>query len=184
MDNQTVSAEAKQPSKAKKYFKRTVIGIGVLFAVLLIALIADISNDSKPETQVDQNTKSADQQTPQVAVEPFNLEVTSQIVKKVDGKYRYFFDIRNRDTKDFDGEVTINLLKSNGNKLGATTIDESKAIEPNRGIARYVDINTGPVPQFAVDLGITKFTYEVKVNGKIAKTGEGTISIEFEDLSQ
>jgi hypothetical protein len=183
MDNQTVSPETKQPSKAKKYFKLTVIGIGVLFAILLLALISDISNDPKSETQAEQSTKAEDQQTEQVAVEPFNLEVTSQIVKKVDGKYRYFFDIRNKDTKDFDGKVTINLLKANGNKLGSTTIDEDRAMKPDLGIARFIDANTGPVPIFAADLAITKFNFEVRVDNKVVKTGEGVISDKFEDLN-
>lgn len=43
-------------------------------------------------------------------IEKFNIVVTSQIVKRIDNKCRYFFDIRNKDTKPFEGSVTISLF--------------------------------------------------------------------------
>jgi len=38
-----------------------------------------------------------------------NVVVKNLIVKKFDDKFRYFFDIRNKGTEDFNGEVSIYL---------------------------------------------------------------------------
>lgn len=184
MDNQPASQEANQSSKLWKYVKRIAKGLTIFIVVLIVAAVWQSMNEQQAVVKPEQNTKQEDSApVAETPVEPFNMEVSSQIVKKVDGKYRYFFDIRNKDTKSFDGKITINLLKSNGNKLGSTTIDESRAIEPNLGIARYIDINTGPIPAFDAESAITKFTYEVKVDNKVVKTGEGVISDKFEDLN-
>lgn len=191
MDNQSVSPETKQPSVIWKRIKTITKGIAIFIVVLIVAVVWQTMNGQSAERQLQKTTQqteqpkqeevSAPQEEPKP--EPFNIEVTSQIVKKVDGKYRYFFDIRNKDTKSFDGKVTINLLKANGNKLGSTTIDEDKSIEPNLGIARFIDANTGPAPIYNADLAITKFTYEVKIDNKVVKSGEGVISDKFEDLN-
>lgn len=177
MQNSSLPNEAKPTSKTWKYIKRIGIGIAVLFIIIVIAAIVDSSNDPKPTAQ--QNNA---EQT-QVQGEPFNIEVESQIVKKVDGKYRYFFDVRNKDTKNFEGSVTIELVNGKGQKLGQDTFTTTKPIEPNLGTSQYLDINSGPVPIFDIETGITKFTYEVRVNNRLAKKGEGQITSKFENLS-
>ena len=86
---------------------------------------ADKYQETKP--QVEETSKVSTQSTtptvkeevkttPKVVeespkIEPLDIAVTSQIVKKVDGKCRYFFDIRNNDTENFEGSVEIELIK-------------------------------------------------------------------------
>lgn len=116
-------------------------------------------------------------------IEPFEISVASQIVKKVDGKFRYFFDIRNKDKKDFNGEVSITLYNEKQNSaLGKNTFKTKMPLVPEFGNSAYVDINTGPISQHG-ELGITKFKYEVKIDNKVVKSGEGKITDKYEDSS-
>jgi hypothetical protein len=162
--------------KVFRFIKWSVLIVGGLFALIIVLAIVDGSNDKKPDSEPNQAIDESVQ-----APEPFNIVVTSQIVKKVDGKHRYFFDIRNNDTKDFEGSVTIELINQEGRKLGNETFNTNKAISPNLGTSQYIDINTGPVSVHGAS-GISKFTYEVKVNNQTVRTGEGDISAQYEDL--
>jgi hypothetical protein len=117
------------------------------------------------------------------AVKPFNIQVSSQIVKKVDKKHRYFFDIRNNDTQPFEGSVTISLFNDKQKSpLGSETFATKQPIEPELGNSVNFDINTGPKSVHG-EYGITKFTYVVKQADKEVAKGEGVISDKFEDLS-
>jgi hypothetical protein len=139
---------------------------------------------SNPNTTTEKKTEAPISTTTPTIVkaENFNMEVTSVIVKKVDKKYRYFFDIRNKDTKSFTGEVRLSLYRSNPNtKLGGETFTTEKPIEPNLGSSVFTDANTGPVSQMGEN-GMTNFKYEVLINKQIVKTGEGVITDKFENL--
>ncbi len=145
--------------------KKLFIGIFViLFSVVIIVVIGSFTlRDNKP-TPVDT-----------VAYEPVDIVVTSQIVKPVDGKYRYFFDIRNQDTKSFTGNVNINLV----NSLGQSIYDKDfTAVEPiSSGVGKsvYFDTSTGPTSVHGEN-GIETFTYTVTNNGQTVKSDSGTIS--------
>ncbi len=113
-------------------------------------------------------------------IEKFDVVVTSQIVKKVDGKYRYFFDIRNKDNKNFEGEVSISLFNELSDKpLGGDTFKTNKAIEPEIGTSQYIDIYTGPTEVHGEN-GISKFKYFVKKGGQTVNQGDGVISNKLE----
>lgn len=125
-------------------------------------------------------TTTAPTNTPK-PVEKYNIVVTSQIVKKADGKHRYFFDIRNKDTKSFEGSVTISLFTSEQkNPIAGDTFTTNKAIEPELGTSVYADAHTGP-PSVHGANGISKFTYTVKKDSEIVNSGEGVITEKFED---
>jgi len=160
---------------------------GVFVLILLGGFISDNSQqntNTTPETVSNNEikpTKSISTITP-IPVEKVNVVVTSQIVKKVDGKCRYFFDIRNKDTKSFEGAVTIALFTTQlKNKLASDTFDTTKPIEPELGTVVYTDANTCPASIHGAN-GITKFTYTVTVDNIEVNKGEGDISDEFEDL--
>jgi len=167
--------------------KITKIIITSIFAIFLIigAVTGGSSTSTTPTTTTSpQPTAEATKQptaTP-TPVEKLKVEVSSQIVKKVNKKYRYFFDIRNNDTKNFEGEVTISLYNDKqSSPLGKNTFTTNRAIEPGLGNSVYIDINSGPVSQHG-EYGITKFKYTVKVNGNEVNSGEGAISEKFESL--
>lgn len=124
---------------------------------------------------------SAPTSTPK-PVEKYNIVVTNQIVKKVDGKYRYFFDIRNHDTKEFEGSVSILLFTDElKNEIAGDAFDTKAPIEAELGASVYTDANTGPVSVHGID-GITKFKYIVRKDNQVVNSGEGRITDEFEDL--
>lgn len=141
------------------------------------------NNDNTVPKEVSENESNEENIQEEVSVEYMEINVESQIVKKVDKKYRYFFDVRNNDKKEFDGEATIKLyndeLKS---PLGSETFKTTNTISPKLGTSVYLDINTGPTSEHG-EYGITKFEYEIKVEGKVVKTGNGKISEKYEDLS-
>lgn len=171
---------------------------GALFGVfVLLGLMGawdsteDKQTDQQQVTETTENnvveTNHVDEEpnTPDEAVteqKSIAIEVTSQIVKKVNGKCRYFFDIRNNDTESFSGDVFITLHKQSGAKLGQDTFSTNKPIEPTLGSSVTIDINTCPISQDG-DLGIATYKYTVKADGKEVNTGEGAISEKYEDLS-
>lgn len=170
MDNMTnESAKTTKKFYERAWFLIPIIAIVLIFVIGIIAVI-DASNDGKPAPQ----TASENSE-----IITYDISVTNQIVKKVDGKYRYFFDIRNSDSKDFHGEVTINLFNNQGNRLGAETFKLDNPLQPGLGFSRYIEINTAP-QAIHDEYGITRFTYQAKVNGEIVESGEGSITNELE----
>lgn len=112
-------------------------------------------------------------------VTPLEIVVTSQIIKAVGGKYRYFFDIRNKDAQSFTGDVNINLVNALGQSIYDKDFTATEPISSGIGKSVYFDISTGPTSVHGEN-GIKTFTYVVKSNSKIVKSGSGTISTKLE----
>ena len=149
--------------------------IGFFLFIIIISLFLSDENNTSQTTQDKYLTQNK-------VIEDFNIFVTNQIVKKVGSKCRYFFDIRNQDNKDFEGSVKIRLINKKGGSVWDETFSTNRAIEPNLGTSVYTDAYTCPVAVHG-DYGIATYNYEVKVDNEVVKTGSGTISNEFEDLS-
>lgn len=115
----------------------------------------------------------------QATAEPMEIEVTSQIVKVVGGKHRYFFDIRNQDDKSFSGSVKIELVGTDGNRIYEDTFTTNQPIQPGVGTSQFVEASTGPRSVHG-DSGVVSYRYTVSVGSSVVKTGEGTISTKFE----
>lgn len=201
MSNQPTPAgeEQKENSQKKPFYKKWwFITIAVIFVLSAIIGSSEDKKEeaqklSQPEEQSLAQTKASEEKSEpkeeikeeviEAPVEPFEIEVSSQMIKKVDKKYRYFFDVRNNDTKEFIGEVTITLHNDQQKSaLGKDTFETTSAISPSLGKSVYFDINTGPVSAHG-EYGITKFKYEVRIDGNIVKSGEEVISSKLEDLS-
>jgi hypothetical protein len=119
-----------------------------------------------------------------VTAKSFDIRVSSKTVKHVAGKHRYFFDIRNYDSKPFDGEVSITLVN---NQPGITNGEESfqttSPIPPNLGRSVFLEVNTGPVAVHG-DSGVARFQFKAMLRDRIVSSGEGVISEEYEDLTE
>lgn len=154
----------------KSSFKRRPI-ITTLLVVfvgwLLFSLFSIDSSVSSRSTSVQ----------PSVALEQRDIVVTSQTVKRIDGKYRYFFDIRNNDDRSFVGNVDIKLKKANGSTLGQGDFEATTPIEPGFGDSVYIDVNTGPRPDFGPDVAITGFSYDVISGSQLVSSGSGDIVV-------
>lgn len=153
------------------------LGAFILFTIIVGAFSTSTTKNTPAQTQPAQQKTSKE-----APAEKFEINVTSQIVKKIDGKYRYFFDVRNNDTKPFTGVVIIRPKTKEGTNLGPTPFETTKPIAPSLGESVYTDLNTGPVAIHG-NYGCSAFDYEVKVNGKIVKQGGGQITDKFEDLT-
>lgn len=163
----------------KKFYKKPIFII-IAITLLIIAIANGQSDSSKGTGETNTTNQEIKTEETKKEVEKVKVDVTSQIVKKVNKKYRYFFDIRNNDTKAFEGKVIISLYKSDS-VLGKETFTTNKAIEPTLGNSVNFDINTGPVSQYGEN-GITKFKYSVMVGNDEINSGEGIISDKFENL--
>jgi len=184
-----------QPPKKKS--RKGLIIAGILIgAVVLCGVIATGSN-SNTGTKVDttassnavsssdsghkDNTSSQQAPTPTPTPTPkpadkFNVEVKSLTVKSVGGKYRYFFDVRNHDTKLFEGSAYISLYNAKSQtSLGGEAFDTTTPIHPTYGTTVYFDINTGP-PSVHGEYGITLFKYIIRIKGQQVNSGEGEIN--------
>jgi len=97
-------------------------------------------------------------------------------VKKVGGKFRYFFEVRNRASEPFEEEIEIRLKKANGDSVWDETFrtGRSAIIHPNVGKVVYTDAYTCPASAHG-ESGITNFQFEVKSVGRSGKVGRGQI---------
>ena len=169
--------------------KLKVVVCFVLF-VFLMSAIPETSRHNLPNTEHQQSPVSsagtqniALTKNEQSKSHKSNVVVKSLIVKKVDGKFRYFFDIRNNGTEDFNGEVSIYLYNNKQSlELGRDTFKTEYPINPKLGNYVWIEINTG-TPLIHGEFGITKFKYEVKVDNIITKSEEDVISKKYENLS-
>lgn len=116
-------------------------------------------------------------------IEKVNVTVSSQMVKKIDGDYRYLFDILNNDSESFEGGVTISLYNDRQQTpLGQKTFSITQPLQPGVGSVVYFDITTGPISQQSGS-GITHFTYAIIVDGQVVNTGAEQITNQYEDTS-
>lgn len=136
---------------------------------------------AKEEAKQKENAQKEGHKQQLIDAQAHNIVVTSQVVKKVDGKYRYFFDIRNKDMKPFNGAVYIRLYNLQNQGGIYDTFETTKGIEPNLGTSVYLDANTAPNPLHG-EYSISNFKYEVKVEGVTVTSGDGVISLNFESL--
>lgn len=165
------------------------IGLTSIFIILFVVVLTNSSSKTstptaKPSsprpTVANQVAITQATATPQ-PIEKLKIDITSQIVKKINGKYRYFFDIRNNDSKDFLGSVTISLYNNKQESpLGKDTFTTNQTIGPKLGNSVSIDINSGPISQHGEN-GITKYRFVVQSDGKEVNSGEGEISNKFEN---
>jgi hypothetical protein len=106
------------------------------------------------------------------------IRVENPIVKQIDGKHRYFFDIRNRDDMAFNATVTITLIGDAGS-LAMDTFTAKPAIEPGLGISVYLEASTGPVSVHG-SAGVKAFKYDVTDAGALVSWGVGRITGKLE----
>ena len=157
-------------------WKRHLLSVAGLAAFLVLAAGSTDTGGTRQGTQPAGSREEA-------LTAPVRLRaiaVTSQIVKAVGGKHRYFFDIRNDDQTPFAGSVRIELIGGAGT-LGRETFQTRSPIQPGLGTSVYFDINTGPSSVHG-EFGITSFQYQVWEQGRVVASGGGTISSVFEKL--
>jgi hypothetical protein len=167
--------------------------IAIIFFMGGIGWIMDATGVNKQPTP----TQTAQQAAPTTAptptqkpptrtqkpVEKMNITVTSLIVKKVDGQYRYFFDVRNHDKKPWSGSATIELYNDKQEtSVGSNTFETTSPMQPGLGTSVYFDINTGPHLVHG-EYGITHFKYSIKIQGQESNKGAGKISDKYSDSS-
>lgn len=112
-----------------------------------------------------------------------NVVVSSSIVKKVDGQYRYFFDIRNHDSQPFSGDVKLYLITENESGVFDKIFVNEIPIRAKLGAPVYMDMRTG-TPDTHGEYGIDHFKYEILVDGSVVGNGTGAITDKFEDLDR
>ncbi len=176
-------------TKWKPKIKWSLTGLFVIlffgFGMITTSKESALSKKYRVDTTPNQTAQVTEAPTSVPTIKPvekYNVVVTSQIVKKVNGKYRYFFDIRNKDTKPFEGSVSISLFTAElPNAIAGDTFNTKQAIEPDLGTSVYTEANTGPTSVHGAD-GITKFKYTVRKGNDIVNSGEGEITTKFEDV--
>lgn len=167
-----------------KYSRWNIVVKGLVTGVFLLITVSLFSGSSKTKEGFEAGKNQGSTSTsPTLAESKTDIVVTSQIIKKIDKKYRYFFDIRNNGQEDFRGTVKIELFnKSFKSSLVDEEFSASTAyIAPSVGKSVYIDAITGPVSEHGEENGYSRFTFTVKDGGNVVKQGEGTITDSFED---
>jgi len=171
-----------KPSVFSKLSKKDLTRkqIASFFSILTVVSFMVFIASSGSSNSKDKGNNDVDNQN----VVSEDIAVTSQIVKKVEGKCRYFFDIRNNEEVPFEGSVEVNLINELGDdeyRLGREIFETTAPVNPNHGNSVYFDINTCPKSVHG-ETGITKYKFVVKRDGKVINQGEAPISTKFEDL--
>ncbi|MSR57499.1 MAG: hypothetical protein EXS05_07485 [Planctomycetaceae bacterium] len=104
-----------------------------------------------------------------------DVRVNSLNVKRVDGKFRYFFQIRNHGANPFKGEITISLKRTDGGTTWFETFSTESPMQPDGITVVYTDAHTGPTSEFG-EFKITTFRFKVKPEGTASSEGNGTIN--------
>ncbi len=93
--------------------------------------------------------------------------VTHKVTKFIEGKYHYWFDIRNLRVEAFSGKVKITLLnKKEGVTNGDAVFSSPAPIAPGSGANGTLESETGP-PSVSGDASVVGFLYEVIEDEKV-----------------
>lgn len=144
-----------------QFFKKLFLGLGLIIVVVVAVNWLFFGEDAAPAQQATQAQ--------------IDVAVSSQSVKEVGGKYRYFFNIKNNDTKPFSGDVNIVVVNAEGDSVYEETFSTSQPLVPSGGTSVYIDANTGPTSVHG-SYGVQTYTYTAKVGDGVVKEGSGTIS--------
>ena len=128
-----------------------------------------------------QAEQAAEQAAKQVADK---LVVTSTTVKKVNGRYQYWFDVQNTSDKPVTGliDVTLVVKKAGYNLAGGGTID-LKDLQPGLHQVGYREEKVGTSEAFG-DSAVKGFSYKIYLQspkGKNYEYPEKTITTKYED---
>ncbi|HWY80278.1 MAG TPA: hypothetical protein VNW29_08020 [Candidatus Sulfotelmatobacter sp.] len=186
--------------------KLKILGIG-WGVFILLGVIGNITgaiqskfdNNQKQQTQQTQADVPTDTPTPvpptPTPIKKYDLTVTSQIVKKVSpDTYRYFFNVANDDSRDFNGTITMQLYDGKTNSItnqpnwlilgGADTSYSDNPIKAGLHGVIYFDDSHAPYQIAGID-GANTFSFTAKINDTEVSSGKGSITDQYEnDLQQ
>lgn len=161
------------------------VGIGFVVLVLILFLVVIIKNltkgtESSSSSQTE-NQPTTETQDPTALIQQYDIKVTSQIVKKVGNKYRYFFLITNNSDKDFAGQIDIKGKTGSGIVVVSYSENfNNKPLLSGLGRSVYTDANTAPKHLFGEN-GTTTYTYTAKMNNQEVAKGDGLITDNYEN---
>lgn len=172
--NQQLNNQPKMPEKKNG-------SSGIIIAVVLVVLFViglsvwsgrTPTNTTHTTTTIPQKQTSTSipESKPEV-VSDFDLSIKSVSVKKAGSQYSYYFSIRNKESKDFKGTITISLLDNKGN-----VVSDPEVL--NRAFGELYSENDNDVIYFNRNVNpstIVKFRYSVTMNGAVVESGEDVI---------
>lgn len=170
--------------KDGNWFRRHKILTGVLAFVVLMIIIVNATTD--PETKTENNNSNVNnsqqsQADPAQKAIADKLVVTNSINKKVDGKYRYFFDIKNDNATPVSATVIVTVVSKDDSFKMSTDfglIDLQPGLHKNG----FRELNTGNTAGFGAS-AIGKFRYTVKIGNNSYDYPDQPLTDKFEDLS-
>jgi predicted nucleic acid-binding Zn ribbon protein len=197
----TKDSRNEDTNKSKIYFARISVVILLIVAIIFIICFNangcnEKNNDNTPkpvekETRIEEKViepeqkvtppekKSVKKTEKPVVVDSYNIAIKSIIIKQVGRKYRYFFDIRNNSSNDFNGDIGITISNNLGDSFSNSF---SGSISEGLGSSVYIDLYTGPPSVHGGDSGMSKYSYIVKKNGRKIGSGEGRITSDLEEF--
>lgn len=93
--------------------------------------------------------------------------VVHKFTKLVDGKYQYWFDIRNLREEPFPGKVKITLLnRKEGITHGDAVFSSPAPMEPGSSANAYLESDAGP-PSIHGDASVVGFLFQVIEDEKV-----------------
>lgn len=177
--------------KQKLPFLNNLVYKGLAIFSLIILAAIGLPKSMNPKTESKKNGNVIENKSSQNIQQPIQeivekkeqpkIVITSTIVKKVEGNYRYFFDIRNMGKKVFSGNVKIILISQNGEVRRDELFSTERQIEPNFGTFVFMEFNTGK-PETHGEYGLDHFEYEIIENDDVVGIGNGVITNKFENL--
>lgn len=170
-------------STSKGIKKKIIIGIVVFIMIAggIGAILESQEPASSNKNEVVEKVQAENTPTPK-GIEKVDIQVESQIVKKIDKKYRYFFSINNQDDHSFNGKLHIVAKTGSGTKVISKYVDfAEKPLEAGLSRVIHADANSAP-EHIAGEYGASVFTFSATLDNDEVANGEGIITEEFEDL--
>lgn len=88
------------------------------------------------------------------------IVVESITVKKVDGKFRYFFVYRNNTGEPWEGKISVNLVNASNMKGMGEVLTSTEPMAPGGGGTFFIEASVGP-PRVHGDYGHVAYSYDV-----------------------
>ncbi len=142
------------------------IAAGLTVAIIMFFIITSLFG-SKSDKAGGGGLKGSEFET---IINQKDITVKSLSIKHNEGKYDYWFDIRNNSTTTYNGQVHIALIDKNNKEIAIGDFASDKDIQSKMGDFVKVTAHTSPTQ------GIVGFRYWVKENDVLVKNGTGTLS--------
>ena len=112
--------------------------------------------------------------------EKTKIVVTNKAIQKINGRYRYLFDVRNKDKQEARISIIFKCFPTDGDLKEENTHQADIVIPSGKGGEVYFDLETPPV-QIDSLKGIKEYAFEISIDNELSQKGGDKVSENYKD---